>query len=182
MQNSDTTAAQPTPAAEPSHTSAPPAPAALPRHRYSRHAINLRLERWHRRAIYLSSALLLFSGAAWLLLHYFLRVAGEFGEMPHPLEPWSMKLHGAAAMLMLFFLGSLLNTHIRRAIKSDRNLLTGWGMIGAMSLLTATGYVLYYVAGDGDRPFWSAAHWIIGLAGSVLFLLHIIIGRRSHAH
>lgn len=178
MQNSTTSSAQPSPAAESSHAGAP----ALPRHRYSRHAVNLRLERWHRRAIYLSSAMLLLSGAAWLLLHYFLRVAGEFGELPHPLEPWSMKLHGAAAMLLLFFLGSLLNTHIRRAIKSDRNLLTGWGMIGMMSALIATGYALYYVAGDSDRPLWSASHWIIGLAGSVLFLLHIVIGRRSRSH
>lgn len=93
-----------------------------------------------------------------------------------------MKLHGAAAMLLLFFLGSLLNTHIRRAIKSDRNLLTGWGMIGMMSALIATGYALYYVAGDSDRPLWSASHWIIGLAGSALFLLHIVIGRRSRSH
>ena len=152
---------------------------AMPRHRYSRHSINLRLERWHRRAIYLSAALLLVSGVAWLLLRYFMRPVGEFGQLPHPLEPWSMKLHGGAAMLMLFFLGSLLNIHIRRAIKSDRNLVTGWGMIAVMLLLVATGFGLYYIAGDSDRPVWSAIHWIIGLGASVLFLLHIIIGRRS---
>ena len=182
MQNSKPNAAPPPPDAETSRPNEPAHASGLPRHRHSRHAVNLRLERWHRRAIYLSSALLLLSGAAWLLLHYFLRVAGEFGELPNPLEPWSMKLHGAAAMLMLFFLGSLLNAHIRRAIKSDRNLLTGWGMIVVMSLLVATGYALYYFAADSDRAIWSAAHWIIGLAGSVLFLLHILIGRRSHGH
>ena len=153
--------------------------AAMPRHRYSRHSVNLRLERWHRRAIYLSAALLLVSGAAWLLLRYFMRPVGEFGQLPHPVEPWAMKLHGGAAMLMLFFLGSLLNTHIRRAIKSDRNLVTGWGMIGVVLLLVATGFGLYYIAGDSDRPLWSAIHWIIGLGASVLFLLHIIIGHRS---
>lgn len=162
----------------PTESASTPA-AAIPRHRYSRHSINLRLERWHRRAIYLSTALLLVSGAAWLLLRYFMRPVGEFGQLPHPLEPWSMKLHGGAAMLMLFFLGSLLNSHIRRAIKGDRNLVTGWGMVAVMLLLVATGFGLYYIAGDSDRPLWSAIHWIIGLGASVLFLLHIIIGRRS---
>jgi len=155
------------------------ASAVLPRHRYSRHSVNLRLERWHRRAVYLSTALLLASGAAWLILRYFLRPVGAFGELPHPLEAWSMTLHGGAAMLMLFFLGSLLNAHVRRAVKSGRNLVTGWGMVAVMLLLIATGFGLYYIAGDGDRASWSAVHWIVGLSAGVLFALHVVLGHRS---
>lgn len=148
---------------------------------HSRHQINLKLERWHRRAIYCSAAALLASGAAWLLARYFLRVPGQFGETVHPLEPWAMKLHGAAAMLMLFFVGSLMNAHIRRALKSGRNLATGWGMMVTLAALTGSGYGLYYLAGEADRPLWSATHWIIGLATAVLMVLHIVIGRRGHS-
>ncbi|GJI90826.1 DUF4405 domain-containing protein [Duganella hordei] len=140
--------------------------------------INLRVERWHRRCIYASIAALLLTGGAWVLAHYFFRTAGQFGESASPVEPWAMKLHGAAAMVMLFFLGSLMNSHIRRAIKAGRNLATGWGMIAVMLLLIATAFALYYIAGEGDRPVWSLLHWAVGLAGGALFVLHIAVGRR----
>ncbi|MYM22141.1 DUF4405 domain-containing protein [Duganella sp. FT135W] len=147
-------------------------------HRHRPH-INLRLERWHRRAIYVSLAALLLSGATWLLARYFLRPMTEYGEMVHPLEPLAMKLHGGAAMIVLFFLGSLMNAHIRRAIKAGRNLVTGWSMIALMVTLIASGFGLYYLAGDGDRVIWSIVHWTIGLAGAGLFVLHVVLGRRS---
>ena len=72
----------------------------------SRH-INLRLERWHRRAVYGSCAALVASGVVWLLGHYFFRSEGQFGQSVSPLEPWAMRVHGAAMMAVLFFLGSL---------------------------------------------------------------------------
>lgn len=143
------------------------------------HRPGFRLERWHRRAVYATSLLLLLSGVAWLVLHYFMRPVSEFGETVNPLEPWAMRLHGAAAMAALFFVGSMLHLHIRRAVKAGRNLATGWAMVGTLSLLVLTGYGLYYLAGDADRPVWSALHWIVGLAVAVLFVLHIVIGRRS---
>ena len=156
------------------------APPTGPRQQHSRHHINLRLERWHRRCVYFSSAALFLSGAAWLLARHFLRPVGQFGETIHPLEPWAMKLHGGAAMLMLFFLGSLMNAHIRRALKAGRNLATGWGMIVSMLVLILSGFGLYYVAGESDRPLWSVLHWVVGLAMAVLLVVHIVAGRRGH--
>lgn len=141
--------------------------------------LSFRLERWQRRAIYATGAVLLASGVAWLVLRYFLRPVSEFGETVNPFEPWAMKLHGLAAMVALFFLGSLIHVHIRRALKSGRNLVTGWAMIATLLLLALTGYGLYYVAGEADRPLWSAVHWIVGLAVAVLFVLHIVVGRKS---
>lgn len=142
---------------------------------------SLRLERWHRRAIYGICAWLVATGLSWLAAHYFLRPVGEFGMGIHPLEPWSMKLHGAGAMAILFFIGSLMNTHIRRALKARRNLYSGWAMIGMLTALTVSGYGLYYLAGEQDRPAWSAVHWVLGLAFPILLVLHIVLGRRSAA-
>lgn len=141
--------------------------------------INLRLERWHRRSVYASCLVLLASGAVWLVARHLLRPVGQFGETIHPFEPWAMKVHGAGAMLMLFFLGSLLNSHIRRALRSGRNLASGWAMIGTMALLTLTGFGLYYLAGESDRPQWSLVHWAVGLALPVLVVAHVLIGRAS---
>jgi hypothetical protein len=82
-------------------------------------------------------------------------------------------------MAALFFAGSLLHLHIRRALKAGRNLVTGWAMVGTLAFLVLTGYGLYYVAGDADRPLWSALHWVVGLVVAILFVLHIVVGRRS---
>lgn len=143
------------------------------------HHIRFRLERWQRLCVYFSAAALLLSGAAWLVAHYFMRPVSEFGEAVSPLEPWAMKVHGGAAMIALFFAGSLLNLHIRRALKAGRNLVTGWSMIVTLLFLVITGYGLYYVAGDTDRPAWSLLHWAVGLAAGLLFVLHVAVGRRS---
>lgn len=143
--------------------------------------MGFRLERWHRRALYATGAVLLLSGVAWLLLRYFMRPVSEFGETINPLEPWTMKLHGAAAMVSLFFVGSLLHLHIRRAVKAGRNLIAGWALVATLLFLLVTGYGLYYVAGEADRPLWSVLHWAAGLAVALLFVLHIVVGRKSVA-
>jgi hypothetical protein len=152
---------------------------ALPHATESRHTIRFRLERWHRRCVYGTCAALLATGAAWLVVHYFMRPASQFGEAIHPLEPAAMKLHGAAAMAALFFVGSMLSVHIRRAVKARRNLVTGWSMVATLLLLVVTGYGLYYLAGEADRPVWSVLHWGVGLIASALMVLHIWMGRRS---
>jgi hypothetical protein len=143
--------------------------------------VSLRLERWQRRSIYAVCAVLVISGLSWLLAHFGLRGMGEYGETVSPLEPWSMKVHGGAAMFALFFVGTLLNGHIRRALKARRNRGTGWPMIVVLCALTLTGYALYYIAGEGDRPVWSMIHWVIGLTLPFVVVLHIVLGRKSAA-
>ena len=140
--------------------------------------IDLRPERWQRRCVYGVSAWLVATGALWLLAHYLMRSAAEFGESVHPLEPWSMKLHGAGAMFALFLVGSLVNTHIRRARVARRNLYSGWSMIAALAALSVSGYALYYIASEHSRPVWSAAHWIIGLVFPLLLIAHSALAER----
>lgn len=141
--------------------------------------MSFKLERWLRLSIYASGLLLLLSGVAWLVLHYFMRPVNEFGDAIHPLEPWTMKFHGAAAMIVLFLIGSVLHLHIRRAIRAGRNLVMGWSLIMTLSFLIVTGYGLYYVAGESDRPLWSMLHWIVGGVAALVFATHVLVGRRS---
>jgi hypothetical protein len=145
----------------------------------SRPHLSFKLERWQRRSVYGVWLALLASGVAWLVLHYFMRPVSEFGESVNPLEPWTMKLHGAAAMAALFLVGSILHLHIRRALKAGRNVITGWALVAVLACLALTGYGLYYVASEGDRPVWSLVHWAVGLAAAVLSVLHVAVGRRS---
>lgn len=143
--------------------------------------LGFRLGRWHRRSIYVACVALLASGLAWLLVHFFMRPASRFGEAVHPLEPWTMKIHGAAAMAALVLAGSLFHVHIRRAIKAGRNLVPGWTVLAAFVVLVVTGYGLYYLTDETDRPVWSALHWIVGLAAAVVFPAHILNGRNDNA-
>lgn len=140
--------------------------------------VELRPERWQRRCVYGISAWLVATGVLWLLAHYLMRPAGEFGESVHPLEPWSMKLHGAGAMFALFFIGGLMTSHIRPALKARRNLYSGQSMIAALAALTLSGYGLYYIASEHSRPIWSAAHWIVGLVLPLLLIVHIALAER----
>lgn len=90
-----------------------------------------------------------------------------------------MKLHGAATMLFLFLLGAMLNTHIRRAIRSRRNLATGWIVIGLIVFLVISAYGLYYLSGETARLIWSTVHWILGVVFAAGIVLHIFFGRRT---
>ena len=139
----------------------------------------MRLSHGHRRWVYWSGALLLVSGILWLVFHYFLRVHGELGEAPHPLESWWLRFHGAAAMLVLLVLGSLLPVHVRRGWHQRRNLLAGMVLGTAALLLIASGYALYYFGGEEARPWISAFHWVLGLGALPLVVWHIWRGRAA---
>ena len=121
-------------------------------------------------AVYVVLGALWITGAVWLLLRYFMRPTGEFGEMPHPLEPWTMRLHGLAAFAVLWLLGQLWIVHIVPSWRSHRR-STGILLSAIMGALIVTGYLLYYAGDGGPRAWISVAHWAIGLAlvGPLLF-------------
>ena len=141
----------------------------------------MRLSHGHLRWVYASGIALFASGALWLLFHYFVHVHGEFGERPHALEVWWLRLHGAAAMLMLAVLGSLLPVHVRRGWHQRKNLVAGSTLATLALLLIISGYALYYFGSEETRPWISAFHWLLGLGAPLLLIWHIISGRRTRA-
>ena len=143
----------------------------------TRRTDSIRLGPWHQGAVYGATAVLALSGIIWLVLHYFLAAPGEYGPQVNPLEPWMLRLHGAAAMAGLVIYGSLLPVHVRRAWSIRRNIALGIGLVTIMLLLTLTGYLLYYSGDETTRPVISAAHWLPGLAVPALLVWHIVSGR-----
>ncbi|MBS0388397.1 MAG: hypothetical protein JSR15_07930 [Proteobacteria bacterium] len=142
------------------------------------HRPPLKLRPAHRRWLYLSSAVLLISGACWLIAHFFLHGPADFPGAPHPLEPWWLRLHGAAAIGFLMSFGALLLQHVRSGWRQRVNRTTGVVMLAAAGVLTLTAYGLYYIGDDRARSFISFAHWIVGLAASAALPLHVLVGRR----
>ena len=105
-------------------------------------AQSIRLGPWHQAAVYGATAVLAGSGILWLGLHYFLALPGQYGPQIHPLEPWMLRVHGAAAMAGLVIYGSLLPVHIRRAWSIRRNIVLGIGLVSIMMRRTLVARLL----------------------------------------
>lgn len=148
--------------------------------RHRRPPVHLRPSRWRRRWFYALGLLLAISGIGWLVCHDLLRPAGA--ELPHPLEPWWLRLHGAAVTGFLIVLGSLLPTHIVPAWRRHRWHRSGVAVLAVLGGLTVTGYGLYYAGGDTVRALTSDVHWILGLASIAATAWHVAIARRERRH
>ncbi|HYA15905.1 MAG TPA: hypothetical protein VEF06_00495 [Bryobacteraceae bacterium] len=131
-----------------------------------------------RAAIYACGAGVWLSGGWWLALHFFGARQGEFGAEVNPLEPWSLKAHGAFAFACIWLLGLLWGTHVKVAWPRSRRRVSGAALTGMMVWLTVSGYLLYYAGGDAARQAISLAHWGIGLGAPVLYGLHRMQRRR----
>lgn len=137
----------------------------------------VRLSRRHERLVVSVALLVASTGLCWLVVHYLVARPDEFGVVHDPREPWLLRLHGAASMAALFFLGSLAREHALAAWHMHRHRLSGGVLILACTLLVMTGYALYYVTSDLLRPVISVLHWGIGLAAVPAFVLHHAVGR-----
>jgi hypothetical protein len=136
----------------------------------------IRLRPFHRRLLYGVLALLFFSGAGWAHWNDLVSSPGDF-EMNA--KAWAMKIHGAAAMVILLLVGMLLTGHVRFAWRARRNRGNGSLFLGAFGILIVTGYGLYYAGGESLRAWTSWIHLAVGLALPLLLILHIWLGKRT---
>ena len=139
-----------------------------------------RLARWQIMLLTISGGALWLSGAAWLLLHYYGQVQGEFGSETNPLEPWLLRLHGLVLIPALLGFGSLFIVHIPKGWKEERQRPAAIALTSVFSILILSGYMLYYVGGDVLRSWTSLIHWAIGLGAPVIFIWHYL-GRTKKA-
>ena len=127
----------------------------------------------HRRALYGTLAALFVSGAAW---SYLRDVAGRgVTWLMLPL----LTVHGSAAMLAIFLVGTLLPRHIAWSWAARRNRAFGALIAGVVLVLAITGLALYYAGGESLRAAASVIHLVVGLGSPTVLIAHIVIGRRS---
>ncbi|MGN7103327.1 hypothetical protein ACTHR6_17100 [Ralstonia holmesii] len=134
-----------------------------------------RLSRRRRWMVYGVFAVLFITGLAWLALH-FLDEGSDTGTLA---LAWSMKLHGAAAMMSLYLFGMLWGPHIRNAWVRQRNRTAGAMLVILTIALVLTGYALYYVNGELVRQSAEVLHWSAGMVVCIALWIHISIGRRK---
>jgi hypothetical protein len=112
------------------------------------------------------------SGSVWLLVHYLVKPQDAFGLQNTSSEVWWLRVHGAFALLALWTGGLLWGVHIARAWKNGRHRWSGGSLFAVLSVLIATGYLLYYVGNEQARDIISLVHWILGLVIPIAYLIH----------
>jgi hypothetical protein len=140
---------------------------------------SVKLSSRHKFWFYLILLLIYGSGLGWAYFRYTCRSTDELGYEPHRMEPWLLKVHGAAAMGFLIVLGTLLPGHIRFAWHARRNRPNGIMLIMFVAFLVLTGYGLYYFGNEQLRSWTNWSHLIVGLTFPGILVLHIWSGRRT---
>ena len=138
----------------------------------------LQLSRRHRMTLYGIGLVLLVSGLAWAWIHW-LDEAGQAGDTLRALKPWIIKSHGFSAVGFVLLLGTLLPAHVRRSWHARKNRMNGGFFLIAVSVLTLSGYALYYLGDETWRNAAGSLHLWLGVASPVLLFLHILSGRKA---
>jgi len=136
-------------------------------------ACDVKLSARHKIWLAVIFGLLYATGIAWAALHY--GVNRDDGlETPWRIaETWTLRAHGAAAMATLIAFGSMLPAHVPAAWKLNRNVVSGIGMLATLLVLVATGWLLYYAAGESLRAWSSYLHMGIGIGAPLAVLWHL---------
>jgi len=90
-----------------------------------------------------------------------------------------MGVHGSAAMVFLVLVGAVAALHAPTGWRERKNRASGAVLSGTLSVLVATGAMLYYVGDEGMRNAASVVHWALGCAALLLGGLHVWLGRRA---
>ena len=117
------------------------------------------------------------SGAAWLMVHYWLEPEDAAGLPGSPAGPWWLKIHGAFAFLAIWTGGLVWGLHVVKAWHRRRHRWSGGIVIGSLLLLIVSGYLLYYVGEDHVRHGISLLHWILGLLIPLAYITHRLAKR-----
>ncbi len=118
------------------------------------------------------------SGVLWLLFHYFMTRDTEFGPAPSALEPWWLAIHAGFGFATVWMMGLLWGVHIVGGWRMWRHRVSGSTLLAFLVWLVVSGYLLYYLGGDETRAVVSLAHWIIGLALPLPFVMHLLVRNR----
>jgi hypothetical protein len=112
----------------------------------------------------------------WLAVHY--SVGAGADELPHPMEAWALRLHGALAFVGLFFFGAVSAGHVEwgwRMSQSARfrpQRRSGLGLCALALGLSLSGYLLYYFAPETLRPGMGWLHAAIGVVMAAVLVWH----------
>jgi len=135
--------------------------------------INLKVDIRYQWWLFILITVSLISGLAFFALNNWFEIKGEFGFEKHPAQFPILKIHGAAAFLMMMTYGFFLGGHARAGWKVKNRPILGIIVAILPLLLMISGYLLYYIASDLTREIVVYFHVIIGISLPIILILHI---------
>ena len=114
------------------------------------------------------------SGLSFFILDNLFTITGEFGPEKHPWQYPIIKIHSAAAFLMMISYGFFLGAHAKKNWKLNPKLISGIIVSIMPFLLAISGYLLYYIASDLSRSIIGYIHFAIGFTLPLILVIHII--------
>jgi hypothetical protein len=137
-----------------------------------------RMPRAQRAAVYLSVGVLWISGCGWLYLDQFAEQRGPFGNIPHPLEPPLLLMHGVASVASLYLFGWIGARHALRWWAGGLRRTSGGLLACILALLILSGFALFFLSSDAWQRYAAAAHDLLGIALTVFAIQHWFFGKR----
>lgn len=131
-----------------------------------------------RRLVRVVCWLAILSGLFWIVLGWEL----DPQDFSHPLRGWRHRLlvmHGIAAYILLWVIGSLFTLHQIGNWRARRNRASGLVLTGALLLLTLSGLTLYYPPHEDWRDAFSLFHQVLGASTALLVPVHVWAGKIS---
>jgi peptidoglycan/LPS O-acetylase OafA/YrhL len=138
-----------------------------------------RLRLWQEWTVYALVGGLAVTGFVWLWLHNFGAVEGEFGPQQSPAERPLLVAHGVLGFGFLLLGGMILDRHVPAAWNQRRHLVTGFSLLGGLSVAALTALGLYYLSNETVRGWTSLIHWAVGAAAIVALLAHAVARRQA---
>lgn len=128
--------------------------------------------------LYAVSLTLFLSGIGWAWIQHLDQV-GRASDTLLRMKTWLIAVHGFSAMTFVLLLGTLLVSHVRRAWHARKNRPNGTFFLTTVSLLTLSGYALYYLGDESGRAAVSQFHLWLGVVAPVLLFWHIWSGKNT---
>ncbi len=150
---------------------------AAPQHSRPHGRLHNRIPRWHRRAIYALTAMLVLSGVVWLLVVYLLAPPGEPVPAPHPWAGTLLLVHGVAAYAALLAYALVGHAHLRTGWRVPQLRNVALVLCVTIGVLALTGLGFYYLAAEAALPFLRWSHVAAGVILPCWLALHIVRGR-----
>jgi hypothetical protein len=128
----------------------------------------------------LSVLLMTATGAVFAWMKYFLKPAGEFAVINHPLQPWMLAAHVVLAPLAVFALGWVFGPHIWPGIqkRTAPKRASGIWPAAAIAPMVFSGYLLQVTTADTVRHAMAVGHWISSAFFVAAYLVHYVTPKR----